>query len=162
MTAALSYGNSPIIAIPFGDISMFIEKSHVIRADLIVLHSQRMDGQLPLDIAALRAADLKQPIILVTGDDPYDQLTNVRNSLRLGASGHLSTQSTGIELAISSFAFAHQGGTFAPINLLLADGMNTRRIYASADRLARDDDSSLGRKTPLRRTAEPSATEDKA
>ncbi|MCB8881754.1 hypothetical protein ACELLULO517_16010 [Acidisoma cellulosilytica] len=127
MSKALSQGASPILAVPFDDIGSLIEKRARLEIDLIVLHAQTMGDQLPQDIAALRAADLKQPIILVTGDEAGDQMANVKNSLRLGASGHLSRQSTGIDLAISSFAFAHQGGTFAPINLLLADGPDTRK-----------------------------------
>ncbi|MCB8877646.1 hypothetical protein [Acidisoma silvae] len=127
MTAALSHRMSPIVAVPFKDAHSLVAIPDPSEIDLIVLHSLSMNDQLPLDIALLRDADFVQPIILVTGDEAGDHLGNVKSALRLGASGHLSTQTTGIDLAISSFAFAHQGGTFAPMTLMLADEAGAKR-----------------------------------
>jgi hypothetical protein len=106
---------------PHESVAEFIGQAIMSDVDVVVLHAHSMSDHLPQDIAAVREAGFDQPIILVTEDDEADQRDAVKKSLRLGASGHLSTRSTGIDMAISSFAFAHEGGTFAAMSLLLAD-----------------------------------------
>jgi DNA-binding NarL/FixJ family response regulator len=128
MTAALSGGGSPISAIPYESFTDLIAELAVAEFDLVVLHAHNFGEHLPQQIAAIRRSGFEKPIILLTADEEPEQMAAIRSSLRLGASGHLSTRSTGIEMAITSFAFAHEGGTFAPLNLLLADEVQARRL----------------------------------
>ncbi len=121
MSLALSQGPSPIVVTPFEYVTDFIAQPADARIDLIVLHAHTLSDQLPHDITALRRAGFQQPIVLVTQDGDAEQVMAVKQALRLGASGHLSTRSSSIEMAISSFAFAHEGGTFASMELLLTD-----------------------------------------
>jgi DNA-binding NarL/FixJ family response regulator len=131
MTAALSQGTSPIFATPYEYVSDLIAHSAEAKIDLVVLHAHSLSEQLPRDIATLRRAGLQQPIVLVTQDDEADQVAVVKHALRLGASGHLSSRSTGIEMAISSFAFAHEGGTFASMGLLLSEEPRAQKPASS-------------------------------
>jgi len=129
MTIALSHADSPISATPFASFGDLLAQCAVADVDLIVLRSSSLDDHLPQQIASLRKAGFAQPIVLVTEDDEADQMAAVKHSLSLGASGHLSTRSTSIEMAITSFAFAFEGGTFAPLNLLLAEDQPERRKH---------------------------------
>ena len=128
MTIALSQGGSPIAAMPYASFTDLIAKSTVGDVDLVVLHAHSLAELLPQQIAALRKAGFGQPLILVTDDDAADQMAAIRDSLRLGASGHLSTRSTSIDMAVTSFAFAQEGGTFAPLNLLLSEEQRGRTL----------------------------------
>lgn len=121
MTVALSHGNSPLRTIPYDSLAALIATPEKQALDLIVLNTHDLGHSLPEDIAALRKAGFVQPIVVVSENEMAGQMASVVTSLRLGASGHLPVQSTGIDMAISSFIFAHEGGTFAPVELLLAE-----------------------------------------
>jgi DNA-binding NarL/FixJ family response regulator len=127
MTTALSQGISPLRLTPYENAAAFIVSAMNDGVDLIVLTAHDHGRHLPEDIITLRAAAFHQPIVLVSPNEAADQMAAVAASLRLGASGHLPLQSTGIEMAISSFVFAHEGGTFAPLQLLLAGQVPPRR-----------------------------------
>jgi len=120
ISTALSRGSTRISAAPYEDVAGFIARTATSDVDLVVLHGHSLGDHLPEDMTNLREAGFAQPVILVTEHEAAER-DAVKQSLRLGASGHLSTRSTGIEMAISSFAFAHAGGTFAAMNLLLSD-----------------------------------------
>lgn len=132
MTAALSQNASPLRLTPHEEASEFIASASAHEMDLIVLTTQDPGPNLPKDVLALRAAGFRQPIVLVSPNDAAEELAAVAASLRLGACGHLPVHSTGIEMAISSLLFAYEGGSFAPLPLLLArtqagDGKPPRR-----------------------------------
>lgn len=127
ITTAISGSGSPISAIPYESFTDLVAELTVSDFDLVVLHADLFEDHLPQQIAAIRRSNFEKPIILLSADEDPGQMTVIRDSLRLGASGHLSTRTTGIEMAIASFAFAHEGGTFAPRNLLLSQDMAARR-----------------------------------
>lgn len=129
ISTALSRGSTRISAAPFEDVAGFIARTATCDVDLVVLHGHSLGDHLPQDMTNLREAGFAQPVILVTEEEASER-DAVKQSLRLGASGHLSTRSTGIEMAISSFAFAHAGGTFAAMNLLLPDEQVVRDATA--------------------------------
>jgi DNA-binding NarL/FixJ family response regulator len=140
MTIALSQANSPISLIPFASFADLLGRCAIADVDLVVLRANTLEDYLPQQIASLRKAGFPQPIVLVTEDDEADQIAAVKHSLSLGASGHLSTRSTSIEMAITSLAFAYEGGTFASLNLLLSEDSPERRKPAprSSGRGARE------------------------
>lgn len=127
MTAALSHGTSPLRLTPYETAAAFIVSAKKESVDLIVLTAHDLGLHLPEDIVTLRAAAFQQPIVLVSPNEGTGEMAAVATSLRLGASGHLPLHSTGIDMAISSFVFAHEGGTFAPLELLLAGQAPVRR-----------------------------------
>jgi hypothetical protein len=137
MTMALSHGASPISAVPFASFADMIAQSIVTDVDLVVLHVHSLGDHLPWQIASLRKAGFGQPIVLVTEGDEADHIATVKHSLRLGASGHLSTRSTGLEMAITSLAFAYEGGTFAPLDLILSEDQGDQRASVSRSSAAR-------------------------
>jgi len=149
MTMALSQGASPLRLTPYENAAAFIVSAKNEGVDLIVLTAHDLGLHLPGDIVTLRAAAFRQPIVLISPNEGSGEMAAVAASLRLGASGHLPLRSTGIDMAISSFVFAHEGGTFAPLELLLAGQVPARRP-APPRRGARPESSDVkpGRRGP--------------
>lgn len=123
---ALSSGNSPISVTPYANVDELVTAVDRSEVDLVVIHDEDPERQLRKQISDLRKAEFDQPVILVTQGNFADQDAAFRNFYFAGASGFLSTQSTSIEMAISSFAFACEGGIFAPLSLLLSEASEAR------------------------------------
>lgn len=155
MTAALSHGASPLHLTPYENAAEFIVSAKHEGVDLIVLTAHDMGLHLPDDIVSLRAAAFQQPIVLVSPNEGTGEMAAVATSLRLGASGHLPLHSTGIDMAISSFVFAHEGGTFAPLELLLAGQAAPRRAALPRRAATRSEtnDGKPGHRGPRSRTS---------
>lgn len=137
ITAALSQDTSPLRLTPYEQASSFIVSTTTHEVDLIVLTTHDLGCDLPQDVLALRSAGFRQPIVLVSPNEATEELEAVAASLRLGACGHLPLRSTGIGMAISSLLFAYEGGSFAPLQLLLAPVPVPVRGTATQRRLTR-------------------------
>ncbi|WP_459674861.1 response regulator [Acidisoma sp. 7E03] len=121
MTAAFSQGGSPLSVTPFDSAERAIASSTPSEFDLLVINVHGRTAQLSSDVAALRNAAFDQPIVMVSASSAPAEMAALADALRQGASGHLPLQSTTVDMAISSFVFAREGGTFAPMALLLTE-----------------------------------------
>jgi len=121
LTAAFGHGASPLAVTAFESPTDLLASATPDDFDLLVINAHGRVYQLPEDVSVLRIAAFIQPIVMVSAGSAPAEMAVLATALRQGASGHLPMQSTSIDMAISSFVFAREGGTFAPMALLLEE-----------------------------------------
>jgi DNA-binding NarL/FixJ family response regulator len=95
--------------------------------DLIVYYSHHSqangasDAALVHNISALGQAFPAIPLVILSDADDTQQLKTFRDTLKSGAHGFIPTRTTGITIAIAALRLIKAGGTFAPMNLSLAN-----------------------------------------
>ena len=89
--------------------------------DLIILYSHASYDLCLQEIAAIRSAFDRPPIIMLSDLEDSHQVNTIRGALRAGANGFISTRSTGLSMTLSAIRFVQAGGTFAPLEMLLSD-----------------------------------------
>ncbi len=62
------------------------------------------------------------PLILVSGAENAEQPDTIRGTLRSGVRGYIPARTAGVAMTLAVLRFVRAGGTFAPLDLLLADG----------------------------------------
>jgi DNA-binding NarL/FixJ family response regulator len=95
--------------------------------DLIIYYSHQSqangasDAALTHNISALGEAFPDFPLVVMSDVDDAQQLKTFRDSLKSGAQGFIPTRTTGIPIAIAALRLIKAGGTFAPMDLMLAN-----------------------------------------
>jgi DNA-binding NarL/FixJ family response regulator len=99
------------------------------RADLDLIiyyshHSQANGASDPVlthNISGLGQAFPAIPLVVLSDADDAQRLKTFRDSLKNGAHGFIPTRTTGIPIAIAALRLIKAGGTFAPMDLMLAN-----------------------------------------
>jgi DNA-binding NarL/FixJ family response regulator len=95
--------------------------------DLIIYYSHHSqsngasDTALPHHLSALGQAFPAIPLVVLSDADDADRLEIFRDALKSGAQGFIPTRTTGIPIAIAALRLIKAGGTFAPMDLMLAN-----------------------------------------
>lgn len=105
---------------PFASVAQFLS-SDVGEVDAIVLHAHGSYELCLQEIMNLRTANQRTPVVILSDLEEHCQIDTIRNTLRAGASGFISTRSMGLGMTLSAIRFVQSGGTFAPLDLLLSD-----------------------------------------
>lgn len=105
---------------PFASVSEFLE-GDAGRVDGIVLYAHGTYENCLQKIGTLRASMPCTPVIILTDVEDHCRIDLIRDTLRAGASGFISTRSMGLGMTLSAIRFVQSGGTFAPLDLLLSE-----------------------------------------
>lgn len=115
----LSESEPKLTVHPFASVTQFLA-SEVGEVDAIVLHAHGSYETCLQETAMLRAAIVRTPVVILSDLEEHCQIDTIRNTLRAGASGFISTRSMGLGMTLSAIRFVQSGGTFAPLDLLLS------------------------------------------
>jgi DNA-binding NarL/FixJ family response regulator len=118
---ALTSLHAGIMLIPFSTISECI-RSPLSELDLLLYYSH--DDGLFETVAIQQIKTLRQtfphlPIVVMSDARSAMQPRNIRNALTSGAQGFIPTVTTELSAVVAAMRFVRDGGTFAPLNLLL-------------------------------------------
>jgi DNA-binding NarL/FixJ family response regulator len=105
---------------PFVSVAEFVRTDNG-TFDLIIFYSHASYDVCLQEIAAIRQTLGAAPLIMLSDLEDSHQLNVIRGALRAGANGFISTRSTGLAMTLSAIRFVQAGGTFAPLEMLLAD-----------------------------------------
>ena len=89
-------------------------------------------------VKALRHAFRIVPIVVLSDAKSPQQVGNIRNALTSGAQGFIPTMTSELPSVLAAIRFVKDGGTFAPLDLLLAgetDHVPARSEPPAANRL---------------------------
>jgi DNA-binding NarL/FixJ family response regulator len=86
---------------------------------------------VPQQIKELRQAFSDTPIIVLSDARTALQPRHIRNALKSGARGFIPTSITGMAAAVAAIRFVRDGGTFAPLDVLLTR-LNPAAVAAEA------------------------------
>jgi DNA-binding NarL/FixJ family response regulator len=89
--------------------------------DLVVYHVHDLGSALVDEVSALQQATDGRPIVLLSDAEDANQIATIRDALKNGANGYVSTRTSTISMAVASLLFVQAGGTFAPLELLLSE-----------------------------------------
>jgi DNA-binding NarL/FixJ family response regulator len=120
LTQALRTLHPELSVVPFGSVADCISAG---TADLHLIlyysHSESSSEMLVLQhVKELRQA-ATTPIIVLSDARTALQPRNIRNALNSGAQGFIPTSITEMSAAVAAMRFVKDGGTFAPLDLLL-------------------------------------------
>jgi len=108
------------LLLPFASIQDCVRSGEV---DLIMYYSHD-DGPFEAvalqQVTALRQALKDVPVIVLSDARSAMRPRTIRNALKSGAQGFIPTRTTEMPVAFAAIRFVKAGGTFAPIELLLA------------------------------------------
>jgi DNA-binding NarL/FixJ family response regulator len=118
---ALKGMHANITLIAFSTISECV-LSPPLEADLLLYYSH--DDGLFETVAIQQIRTLRQtfrdiPIVVMSDARSALQPRNIRNALTSGAQGFIPTMTTELPAVLAAIRFVRDGGTFAPLNLLL-------------------------------------------
>ena len=116
---------------PFASVTQFLV-SEATEVDVIVLCARGSYDTCPQEIAVLHTAVVRMPVVILSDLEEHCQIDAIRNILRAGASGFISTRSMGLDMTLSAIRFVQSGGTFAPLDLLLSDPVPLDRTAEDA------------------------------
>jgi len=121
LTQALRTLHPELSIVPFGSVADCIgsdtDDLHLI---LYYSHSESSSEMLVLQhVKELRQACANTPIIVLSDARTALQPRNIRNALNSGAQGFIPTSITEMSAAVAAIRFVKDGGTFAPLDLLL-------------------------------------------
>lgn len=92
--------------------------------DVLVYYSHN-EGQFETvavqQIKTLRQTFRDMPIVVMSDARAALQPRNIRNALTSGAQGFIPTMNTELPAVLAAIRFVRDGGTFAPLNMLLTD-----------------------------------------
>jgi DNA-binding NarL/FixJ family response regulator len=108
------------LLLPFASVQDCIRSADV---DLIMYYSHD-DGPFEAvalqQVTAMRQALKDVPVIVLSDARSAMQPRTIRNALKSGAQGFIPTRTTEMPVAFAAIRFVKAGGTFAPIELLIA------------------------------------------
>ena len=93
--------------------------------DVIIYYShatEASEAAMMHNIKVIRQAFDAVPLVVLSDADDAQQTDTVRGAMKSGAHGFIPTKTTGIPIALAAMRFARAGGTFAPLEILLANG----------------------------------------
>jgi DNA-binding NarL/FixJ family response regulator len=82
-------------------------------------------------VKSLRATFPDVPVVILSDARTAHRPANIRNALNSGARGFIPTKTTEVPAALAAIRFVRDGGTFAPLNLLL--GSRTQQTEEESD-----------------------------
>lgn len=132
MIKVLSLQQPNLIVHPFESVDAFLAGDST-DVDVIILYSHRSYDSSLQDIDTLHGLLSDRPMIVLSDQEETSQIQTIRDALRAGASGFISTRSMGLGMTLSAIRFVQSGGTFAPLDLLLSD-----QATVTADEPAQD------------------------
>jgi len=92
--------------------------------DLVIYHPHSRDSSdevIACDVSTTHRALPDLPIVVLSDVEEADQPKTIRSTLNSGARGFIPTRTTGIPIVVAAIRFVKAGGTFAPIDQLLAN-----------------------------------------
>ncbi len=121
LTQALRTLHPELSIVPFGSVAECIGAGtaglHLI---LYYSHSESSSEMLVLQhVKELRQSFVDTPIMVLSDARTALQPRNIRNALNSGAQGFIPTSITEMSAAVAAIRFVKDGGTFAPLDLLL-------------------------------------------
>ena len=121
MIQALRTLHPELSIVPFASVADCIESEPVgLNLMLYYSHSESSSEMLVLQhVKELRQAFADTPIIVLSDARTALQPRNIRNALNSGAQGFIPTSITEMSAAVAAIRFVKDGGTFAPLDLLL-------------------------------------------
>jgi DNA-binding NarL/FixJ family response regulator len=123
MIKVLSQQQPNLLVYPFESVDAFLASDST-DVDVIILYSHRSYDSSLQDIDTLHKLLAERPVIILSDQEETSQIQTIRDALRAGASGFISTRSMGLGMTMSAIRFVQSGGTFAPLDLLLSDQAN--------------------------------------
>jgi DNA-binding NarL/FixJ family response regulator len=136
---ALENLHSQLTIVPFATVADCIAER---RSDLDVIiyyshHSQSngaADTALTHNVLALGQAFPAIPLVVLSDADDAQRIKTFRDTLKSGAHGFIPTRTTGIPIAIAALRLIKAGGTFAPMDLILANRPDHERALTDTVR----------------------------
>jgi len=121
MSGALAATHPSLTLAGYESVEDCISASGEAAVDLVVYHVHDLSAGLVDDVSALQQATDGRPIVLLSDAEDANQIAAIRDALKSGANGYVSTRTSTISMAIASLLFVQAGGTFAPLELLLSE-----------------------------------------
>jgi DNA-binding NarL/FixJ family response regulator len=137
MIGALGAAHPSLTLSAYESVEDCIGGSDAAGVDLLVYHVHTIGPALSEDVSALQHAIEKRPIVLLSDAEDAQQIAAIRDALKTGANGYVSTRTSTMSMAVASLLFVQAGGTFAPLELLLSEdaGEPLGRDLLPSDRL---------------------------
>jgi DNA-binding NarL/FixJ family response regulator len=135
---ALENLHPQLTIVPFATVADCIAERRT-DLDLIIYYSHHSqangasDAALTHHLSALGQAFPAIPLVVLSDADDAQRLKNFRDTLKSGAHGFIPTRTTGIPIAIAALRLIKAGGTFAPMDLMLANANRTDDERAQPD-----------------------------
>jgi DNA-binding NarL/FixJ family response regulator len=121
MSGALAAMHPTLTLDGYESVQDCISRSDASGVDLVVYHVHNPASGLCEEVSALQQAIEKRPIVLLSAAEDANQISIIRDALKSGANGYVSTRTSTISMAVASLLFVQAGGTFAPLELLLSE-----------------------------------------
>jgi DNA-binding NarL/FixJ family response regulator len=121
MSAALSAIHPALTLAGYESVEDCISRSDAASVDLVVYHVHTPGTGLIEEVSALHEAIKRRPIVLLSDAEDANQMATIRDALKSGANGYVSTRTSTMSMAVASLLFVQAGGTFAPLELLLSE-----------------------------------------
>ena len=121
MSAALAATHPSLTLAGYESVEDCISGSVGASVDLVVYHVHDLGSGLVDEVSALQQAVDGRPIVLLSDAEDANQIAAIRDALKSGANGYVSTRTSTISMAVASLLFVQAGGTFAPLELLLSE-----------------------------------------
>ena len=121
MSGALAATHPSLTLAGYESVEECIGGSADVAVDLVVYHVHDLGSSLVDEVSALQHAVDGRPIVLLSDAEDATQIAAIRDALKSGANGYVSTRTSTISMAVASLLFVQAGGTFAPLELLLSE-----------------------------------------
>ena len=136
LTTALESFHSQLVVLPFSSVQDCHPKGQS-GLDLIIYYphaGDTLEAVIVRDVGVLQQAMPGVPIVVLSDVEDAYQPRTIRSTLNSGAHGFIPTRSTGILVAIAAIRFVKAGGTFAPLEQLLAGRSDRGSLVPGAAR----------------------------
>jgi DNA-binding NarL/FixJ family response regulator len=121
MSGALTATHPSLTLASYESVEEYISGIAEAAVDLVVYHVYDLGSGLVDEVSALQQAIEGRPIVLLSDAEDANQIATIRDALKSGANGYVSTRTSTISMAVASLLFVQAGGTFAPLELLLSE-----------------------------------------
>jgi DNA-binding NarL/FixJ family response regulator len=122
LTRAIESINPRLTMLPFASVEDCIG-TDMNSVDIIVYYphaDDALEAAAARNVLTIRQAFPDVPLVLLSDAEDAEQPRTLRSALKSGAHGFIPTRSTGIAVTVAAIRFVKAGGTFAPLELLMA------------------------------------------
>jgi DNA-binding NarL/FixJ family response regulator len=122
LTSAIESINPNFTMLPFASVEDCIDND-MNSVDIVVYYPHGDDASevaAARNVLTIRQAFPDIPLVLLSDAEDAEQPRTLRSALKSGAHGFIPTRDTGIAVTVAAIRFVKAGGTFAPIELLMA------------------------------------------
>jgi DNA-binding NarL/FixJ family response regulator len=126
MTAFESH-HPNVVIVPFSSVDHFIDKKQN-DLDVVIYYPHACDTSEAAtvgNVGTISQTTPNIPIVLLSDIENERQPKTIRTVLNSGAHGFIPTRTTGILITIAAIRFVKAGGTFAPLDQLLANRLDS-------------------------------------